>query len=72
MAENTQEFFLRAVFSALDEECVCYAVLHSWQALPRVAVSDIDMIVDKNDKYDAFKSPHDTIMSMSSKYSFLK
>lgn len=50
MAENTQEFFLRAVFSALDEECVCYAVLHSWQALPRVAVSDIDMIVDKNDK----------------------
>ena len=38
--------FLRRLFSRLEEEDICYCVLHSYESLPDHAPSDVDMAID--------------------------
>lgn len=47
---NTQHYFFEAVFRKLNEAGLRYVVLHSWQSLPDVATSDVDMLIDEGDK----------------------
>lgn len=42
--------FLRALFRLLDENEVCYCILHSWQDLPESLTSDLDIAIDPKDR----------------------
>lgn len=42
--------FLCNLFRVLDEEEVRYCVLHSWESLPRVLRSDLDVAIHPNDR----------------------
>ena len=42
--------FLCTLFGALDEQNVCYCVLHSWEALPFELPSDLDLAVHPGDR----------------------
>ena len=41
--------FLRSLFRRLNESCVRYCVLHSWQDLPEHLRTDLDMVVHPQD-----------------------
>ena len=48
--KNTQRFFFQALFQTFDVEHLDYAVLHSWQTLPHVATSDVDIMLQVSER----------------------
>src|SRR5574344_231871 len=50
MDKDTHEYFFNAVFRALNAAGVRYIVLHSWQTLPQMATSDVDILIDEEEK----------------------
>lgn len=48
--ERSQRTFLSVLFRKLDENGVRYCVLHSWELLPNVITSDLDIGVHQNDR----------------------
>lgn len=47
---NTQAFFIKRLFHVFNAADFKYVVLHSWQTLPDVAMSDIDMLISFDEK----------------------
>jgi len=50
MDENTQEYFFRTLFKVFNEADFKYVILHSWQTLPEIATSDVDMMIAADEK----------------------
>jgi hypothetical protein len=48
--ENTQEHFFKGLFHVFNDSNLNYVVLHSWQTLPKSAISDVDMLISADEK----------------------
>lgn len=47
---NNQEHFFKGLFHVFNESTLNYVVLHSWQTLPKSAISDVDMLISADEK----------------------
>ena len=47
---NAQRQFFVTLFKVFEERNLNYVVLHSWQTLPEVATSDVDMVIAAKEK----------------------
>lgn len=50
MDENSQEYFFRTLFKVFNAADFKYVILHSWQTLPEITTSDVDMMIAADEK----------------------